>query len=567
MPYFGPYLEPDLTNLSIWQWLFEHGKDEGATQGSTAVSTPPSQQPGFKDATTSEFISFAELKDAAVYASAALASLFDLQAGDTVAIVSRNSISYPVAMFAAGRLNAVVTLLPPETSSQDLIHYLRASRAKVVFTDSSALARVRTACGKVSLADERAVLIDDGTNSGNRQTLKGLVESGKFLGSATLRRAAPGLVGSAAATCAFLSFSSGTTGKPKAVMISHANVISQLRQMRQLAPMGEHRSVLGILPFYHITGLVHLLHLPLVLHQDLLVMPKFEMRTMMEAIVKYRCNELWLVPPLLVRLLNDPQAQGYDLGFVKQFNTGAAPLAEQIVTQLAGRFPQVALRQAWGMTESTSCLTVTPGGLMTWGNAAKVGKLVPGTEMRVVNPDTGKDVPLGHQGELWVRGPQVTMGYLDSPQLTADAYDKDGFLHTGDIGVVDAEGFLTIKDRIKEMIKVKGHGVAPAEIEDVLLGHPSVADAAVIGIDDIYSGELPRAYVVLQPSVARQSLDVAQDLIDFVKSQKPRHKWLAGGVEFLDVIPKSASGKILRRVLKCQWKESSSGKSVVAAKL
>lgn len=152
-----------------------------------------------------------------MYASAALASQFDTQAGDTVPIVSRNSISYPVAMFAASRLNAVLTLLPPETSNQDLIHYLRASRAKVVFADSSALAQVRTACGKVGLADERAILTDEGTNSGDRKTLKSLVESGKPLGSATLRRAATGLVGSAASTCAFLSFSSGTTGQPKAV--------------------------------------------------------------------------------------------------------------------------------------------------------------------------------------------------------------------------------------------------------------------------------------------------------------------------------------------------------------
>ncbi|KAF1854309.1 hypothetical protein Lal_00008600 [Lupinus albus] len=258
--------------------------------------------------------------------------------------------------------------------------------------------------------------------------------------------------------------------------------------------------------------------------------------------------------PLLIRLLNDKSAQGYDLSFVKQFNTGAAPLADQVIAQLARKFPTISVRQAWGMTETTSCLTVTPPDLSTWSNASKVGKLVPGTQIRVVDPDTGEDVPAGGVGEIWAKGPQVTMGYLDRPEETAKSYLEDGFFKTGDLGSIDNQGFIKIHDRIKEMIKVRGHAVAPAELEDLLHGHPKVKDAATIGIPDDYSGETPRAFVVLVSGVQGVP-EIVREIQDFVASRKAKHKRLSGGVEFVDQIPKSPSGKILRRVLKASWKE------------
>ncbi|KAL6364105.1 hypothetical protein LRP88_03538 [Fusarium phalaenopsidis] len=295
-------------------------------------------------------------------------------------------------------------------------------------------------------------------------------------------------------------------------------------------------------------------------------MAKFNMTRMMQTIVEFRCDELWLVPPLLIRLLNDPSAQGYDLSFVKQFNTGAAPLAEQVITQLEKRFPNLSIRQAWGMTETTSCLTVTPAELTTWSNATKVGKLVPGTEIRVVDPETERDVPKGQIGEIWARGPQVTKGYLDRPEETAASYVNGGFLRTGDLGNIDEEGFVTIHDRIKGMIKVRGHAVAPAELEDLLHGHPKVRDVAIIGIPDDYSGELPRAFVVLRDGI-NKGFEVEQELQDFVAFRKPKHKRLAGGVEFVSEIPKSASGKILRRVLKNYWVQQQKAQDGRQAKL
>ncbi|KAJ4130581.1 hypothetical protein NW754_009633 [Fusarium falciforme] len=207
----------------------------------------------------------------------------------------------------------------------------------------------------------------------------------------------------------------------------------------------------------------------------MVIMPKFNMTRMMQTIVEFQCDELWLVPR-------------------------AAPLAEQVIVQLEKRFPKVSIRQAWGMTETTSCLTVTPSDVATWSNATKVGKLVPGTEIRVVDPETERDVPRGQIGE------------------------------------------------------VRGHAVAPAELEDLLHGHPKVRDVAIIGIPDDYSGEIPRAFIVLRPGMDKDS-EIERELQDFVTSRKAKHKRLAGGVEFVSEIPKSASGKILRRMLKNYWKQ------------
>lgn len=253
-------------------------------------------------------------------------------------------------------------------------------------------------------------------------------------------------------------------------------------------------------------------------------------------------------------MVSDDIVKQYKIDFIRQFNTGAAPLPPQIIEKLAIMYPHVALRQAWGMTESCSCLTLTPPGLATYANAAKVGKPVPGTDIKIVNVSTGEEAALGEEGELWARGPQVTMGYLNAPEETAKTYIPDGYLRTGDLGTVHPDGFVTIHDRIKEMIKVRGHGVAPAELEDALLGHPKVVDAAVIGIPHDYSGEVPRAYVVTVPGVPHNDATVLE-LQQHIESLKARYMRLAGGVEFVDAIPKSAAGKILRKALRAQYAE------------
>ncbi|TXB95814.1 hypothetical protein FocTR4_00016501 [Fusarium oxysporum f. sp. cubense] len=572
MSFSGPQLEPLIGNPSIWQWIFEG--DELLLGQSTSADPALSQTRGFHDSATSEFLSFHDLKSIATIVSTILHREYDVRPGQKIAIIGQNSIWYPVAMLAASRLGAVVTLLPPGSMRDDLMYFLGTSKTALVFTDEGTVDEVTAACKAIGLSAKNILRFDGSKDETN--SLQNLRQRGESLYPSSYTKSwEPKYY--EASPCAFLSWSSGTTGKPKAVsqtlplkpmdtrrddanlgghqvQISHANIISQLRQISALTPPNRRRTVLGVLPFYHITGLVHLLHLPIVLEQQMVIMAKFDMKQMMETVVRFKCDELWLVPPLLIRLLNDKSAQGYDLSFVKQFNTGAAPLADQVIAQLARKFPSVAVRQAWGMTETTSCLTVTPPNLSTWSNASKVGKLVPGTEIRVVDPDTGEDVPAGNVGEIWAKGPQVTMGYLDRPEETAASYLEDGFFKTGDLGSIDNEGFITIHDRIKEMIKVRGHAVAPAELEDLLHGHPKVKDAAIIGIPDDYSGETPRAFVVLAGGV-HGGPEVVKELQEFVAARKAKHKRLSGGVEFMDQIPKSPSGKILRRVLKASWKE------------
>ncbi|CVL03459.1 hypothetical protein FPRO04_09749 [Fusarium proliferatum] len=549
MSFSGPQLEPLIGNPSIWQWIFEG--DELLLGQSTSADQALSQTHGFHDSATGEFLSYHDLKHIATTVSTILYQEYDVRPGQKIAIIGQNSIWYPVAMLAASRLGAVVTLLPPGSMKDDLIYFLGTSKTALVFPDTGAADEVKAACKSIGLSPRNILRLDG--SKGEENSLQNLRQRGESLYPSSYTTSWEPRY-TEKSPCAFLSWSSGTTGKPKAVQISHANVISQLRQISALTPPNRRRTVLGVLPFYHITGLVHLLHLPIVLEQQMVIMAKFEMKQMMETIVRFKCDELWLVPPLLIRLLNDKSAQGYDLSFVKQFNTGAAPLADQVIAQLVRKFPTVAVRQAWGMTETTSCLTVTPPDLSTWSNASKVGKLVPGTEIRVVDPDTGEDVPAGNVGEIWAKGPQVTMGYLDRPEETAASYLEDGFFKTGDLGSIDNEGFITIHDRIKEMIKVRGHAVAPAELEDLLHGHPKVKDAAIIGIPDDYSGETPRAFVVLAGGV-HGGPEVVKELQDFVAERKAKHKRLSGGIEFMDQIPKSPSGKILRRVLKASWKE------------
>lgn len=299
------------------------------------------------------------------------------------------------------------------------------------------------------------------------------------------------------------------------------------------------------------------------------MLPSFTMESMLDTITTFKIPELLLVPPILIRLVRDPIVDEYDLSHVQRFSSGAAPLSPEILTQLEAKFPGTQFKQGYGMTESCSCITAHPLGKMTYRYAATGGTVVANTKVRIVDPDTRKDVGYDTAGEILARGPQVVMGYLENERATRETFDEDGWLHTGDVGRLDHEGFVTITDRIKEMIKVKGIGVAPAEMEDLLLGHPEVEDAAVLAVPDEYSGEKPKAFVVVK-SGAKQSTppptaaagggleDAGRKLLAYVKENKVRHKWLVE-IEFVDEIPKSASGKILRRLLRDLEKKGAKG--------
>jgi 4-coumarate--CoA ligase len=258
----------------------------------------------------------------------------------------------------------------------------------------------------------------------------------------------------------FLSFSSGTTGLPKAVMIAHSNVIAQCLQIRQITPETLKR-VLAVLPLFHITGLVHQLHLPVLLNANVYMLPSFTMDSMLKTVEEYQLEEILLVPPIVIRLVREQQTlKKYNLSSLKRFSSGAAPLSAEILDLLEKTFPGTGFKQGYGMTESCSCITAHPPEKYAYKYAFRVGTIVASTEVKIIDPVSGKECGLNEPGEILARGPQITMGYLDNEKATRETYDADGFLHTGDIGSLDEEGLISIVDRAKELIKVKAEQVS-----------------------------------------------------------------------------------------------------------
>ena len=296
------------------------------------------------------------------------------------------------------------------------------------------------------------------------------------------------------------------------------------------------------------------MHLPVLLNIEVLMLPSFTMESMLKTVVEHQVSDLLLVPPIVIRLVQDPNTAKYDLSHVTKFTSGAAPISGELLQKLQNKFPHTGFKQGYGMTESCSCITTHPMDKQTYDYADRAGTIVANTDVKIIDVDSGRELGYNEPGEILARGPQVVMGYLNNEKATRETFDADGWLHTGDVGYVDREGFINITDRIKEMIKVKGIGVSPAELEDLLLGHSAVEDTAVTSVADDYSGERPKAYVAVKPGIQQKlneagTVDLGQQLIQYVQERKVRHKWIVE-VEFVPEIPKSASGKILRRLLR-----------------
>ena len=503
-----------------------------------------------------EHLSYADLKVHTTHLSTALVKKYGLKQGQTVALFSPNTVWYPCAMFGTLRAGGVVSGASPAYNVEEMTYALKTSDAKFLFTVPGSMEVAAAAAKNAGIPKERVFLLE-GKVEGHT-TMSELLEMGKSYGldgQIEQFRLPPGKKNKD--VCGFLSFSSGTTGLPKAVMISHANVMAQCFQIRQLSP-GTLRKILAVLPLFHITGLVHQLHLPVLLNANVYMLPAFTMDSMLQTVQDYKLEEMLLVPPILIRMVREQKLlKKYDLSSLKRFSSGAAPLSAEILQLMEKTFPGSGFKQGYGMTESCSCITAHPPENYSYDYAFRVGSIVANTDVKIIDIDSGKELGLDQPGEIWARGPQIVMGYLNNEKATRETFDKDGFLHTGDIGSVDKQNFITITDRLKEMIKVKGIGVAPAELEDLLLGHEDVEDVACLGIADDYSGERPKAYVVLQNKSGDKQA-VGKKLIQYVKDKKVRHKWVVE-IEVIDEIPKSASGKILRRILRDMAKKGSTG--------
>ena len=260
-------------------------------------------------------------------------------------------------------------------------------------------------------------------------------------------------------------------------MLTHRNLVANVMQIDAVEDP-RWRALVGVMPFFHIYGMVVILNFGLMRGATIVTMPRFELEPFLKVLQDWPIALAHIVPPVAVALAKHPAVDGYELSHLKWLFSGAAPLGSGIDGRRRAGL-NVKIRQGYGMTEASPVTHYTAPGLQRGG---KAGLLVPCTECRIVDPETGRDTAAGEAGEVWVRGPQVMKGYLNNPEATANTVDTDGWLHTGDIGVVDDEGYLSVVDRLKELIKVKGFQVAPAELEALLLKHPQIADVAVIPV-------------------------------------------------------------------------------------
>ncbi|MGW6919457.1 AMP-binding protein [Kitasatospora sp. NPDC054939] len=494
-------------------------------------------RPALIDGVTGETVSHAGLAAAVRRVAAGLAEA-GVRRGDVLALFSPNTIAYPMAFYGATAAGATVTTVSSLCTAGELAAQLGDSGARWIVTVSPFLPVAREAAGKLA-AEGRPIteiVVLDGAE-GHRSLADLLASTGPEPRPAI----DPG------EDIAVLPYSSGTTGLPKGVMLTHRSIATNLAQTDALYRPAVGERVLAVLPFFHIYGLAALLNQPLRCGATVVVLPRFDLEQFCRTIEEQRVQALIVAPPIALALAKHPVVDRYDLSSVEYLLCAAAPLRTELADACAARLGLPRLLQGYGMTElSPVCHVVSPQDADP--SPGSVGRMVPSTELRVAALDgSGTDLGPGESGELLVRGPQVMKGYFGRPSETAATVDAEGWLHTGDIGYVDERGYLFVVDRVKELIKYKGYQVAPAELEALLLTHPGVADAAVIGVPDPDGTELPKAFVVPAPGAALTEPEV----LAFVAERVAPYKKVRV-VEFLDAVPKSAAGKILRRELRAR---------------
>ncbi|MFI8289426.1 4-coumarate--CoA ligase family protein [Streptomyces sp. NPDC085614] len=459
-----------------------------------------------------------------------------LRPGDVLALHSPNTVLFPIAFYAASRAGAAVTTVHPLATPEEFAKQLRDSAARWIVTVSPLLETARLAAELAGGVEEILICDQTAAQDGYRSLQA-------MLGTSAPE---PEVAIDPDEDIAALPYSSGTTGIPKGVMLTHRSIATNLAQLEPFIPMGPGDRILAVLPFFHIYGLTALMNAPLRKGATVVVLPRFDLDQFLAAIEKHRINALYVAPPIVLALAKHPAVAQYDLSSLEYIVCSAAPLDGALARACSERLNLPPIRQAYGMTELSPGTHVVPLEAPD-PPSGTVGKLLPSTEMRLVSlTDPDRDAAVGEEGEIAIRGPQVMKGYLGRPDATAAMIDADGWVHTGDVGRVDEEGWLFVVDRVKELIKYKGFQVAPAELEALLLTHERVADAAVIGVYDEDGTEIPKAYVVRQAGAGDLT---ATDVIEFVAGKVAPYKKIRR-VEFVDTVPRAASGKILRRELR-----------------
>jgi len=484
-------------------------------------------KPALIEGASGRSLSYAQLA-AAVSSFAAGLAARGFGKGDTFCTFLPNLPEFAVAFHGVLAAGGRCTTANPLYTARELGHQLAETRASMLLTVPQFLEVAREAATPTGC---EVVVLGDAAGTTPFSELLGDPE------------AAPEVAIDPAVDIAAILYSGGTTGLPKGVLLSHHNLVATLALAEQAFDLDTEDVVIAALPFFHIYGLHVILNMALQAGAAVVSMPRFELGQFLDLIERHRVTRAYIVPAMAVAMA-DTDLSGRDLTSLRHVLSAAAPLGNDL-TEAVERQLGCRVGEGFGMTEMSGVTHLAP----PLAGSRKIGSLgppIPGVECRLVDPETGEDVPTGERGELWMRSPKVMQGYLNNPQATAETIDSDGWLRTGDIAVMDTDGWYAIVGRIKEIIKSKGFQVFPAELEMILSGHPAIADCAVIGVPDERAGEVPKAYVV--PAAAHFDPDA---VIQYVAERVAPYKRIRA-ITTVQQIPRSASGRILRHVLREQ---------------
>ena len=501
-------------------------------------------------------VTFAEL-DAAAGRFAGFLRERGVQAGDRVAIFLENSPQFAIGYYGTLRAGAVAVCLNPMHKAVELSHEFEDSGARALLTTDLAYEvvepiRARTKLTTVVLTSYKDFLPESPalppppsfleTKAGQRPA--GTDALLDVLRTAPeLKTQVPRLL----SDTALLQYTSGTTGTCKAAEITHRNLVSTCELQHVYIGSADGDVALGVLPWFHITGMECQMNMMAYLGATVVALGRFDLVTVLRAIELYRCTLTTLIATVNVAIVNFPRTKEFDLSSLRHCFSGGAPVPPAI----ARRWEEITghkLIEGYGLSETTAPTHINPPHRPKYGT---VGVPLPLTEARVVDAADGvTEVGIGKSGEIAVRGPQVMKGYWRNPVATAAAL-RDGWFLTGDIGRVDEDGYFSIEERKKDMLKVSGYSVFPAEVEAIMYRHPAIAEVGVVGVPDPYRGEDPVAFVVLKPD-AKGQVSEAQ-LVEWCKSEMSAYK-APRQVRFIDALPKTATGKVLKRILREQAK-------------
>jgi 4-coumarate--CoA ligase len=465
----------------------------------------------------------------------------------TVAMYCPNHVDYLPVALAVSLCGAKLTPINPMYTATELERVLDLSGSSVLFVHTSKLDVALETVKKSKNVKHVVVITDEG-----EAVPEGTIHLDSLRHDDGIPMKTIQVEHRETASHPFLlPYSSGTTGLPKGVRLSHSNIVANLLQCEAVEGIGfppDHK-LISPLPFFHIYAFSVSLLYPAWKGNQVITMSKgFDLELFCKLVEEHQPERAHLVPPILIGLQKHPMIDNFDMSSLRVIVSAAAPSSAALEEAVKDRL-NCDVKQGWGMSELSPIGTLNADYNI---KAGSVGPVVPSTFAKIVD-ESGKSLGPNEQGDLMIKGPQVMMGYLNDEVGTSECLSPSGWLRSGDLAYYDEEGFFFITDRIKELIKVRGFQVAPAELEALLLTHEAISDAAVIPVPDDEAGELPRAYVVLNSTEAASEIQ-EKDIYEWVKEKVAPYKKLKGGVIFTDVIPKAASGKILRRVLRDQVK-------------